>query len=89
MQAEARVLIVAKDDRLVGPLSEGLDRLGWRTTTARSVPGAIAALGNLAIEAAVIDLTSIPWRSRLKLDRPWVARASMVATPVRTSVAGS
>ena len=38
----ARVLIVAKDDILAGPLAEGLDRLGWRTVTARGPYAAIA-----------------------------------------------
>ena len=32
---QARVLIVARDDALAGPLAEGLDKLGWRTVTAR------------------------------------------------------
>jgi two-component system cell cycle response regulator PopA len=51
----ARVLIVAKDDVLAGPLAEGLDRLGWRTITARGPYAAIAALGDLQIEVAIID----------------------------------
>ena len=41
---DARVLIVARDDSLAGPLAEGLDRLGWRTITARGPYAAIAAL---------------------------------------------
>ncbi|HQN52323.1 MAG TPA: GGDEF domain-containing protein, partial [Phenylobacterium sp.] len=52
----ARVLIVARDDALAGPLAEGLDRLGWRTVTARGPYAAIAALGDLAVEAAIVDL---------------------------------
>ncbi|HEX5377902.1 MAG TPA: diguanylate cyclase [Phenylobacterium sp.] len=55
---QARVLIVARDDALAGPLSEGLDRLGWRTVTARGPYAAIAALGDLGVEAAIIDLAS-------------------------------
>jgi two-component system cell cycle response regulator PopA len=54
----ARVLILARDDSLAGPLAEGLDRLGWRTVTARGVYAAIAALGDLQIEAAIIDIAS-------------------------------
>jgi two-component system cell cycle response regulator PopA len=54
----ARVLIVARDDALAGPLAEGLDRLGWRTITARGPYAAIAALGDLAVEAAIIDIAS-------------------------------
>ena len=53
---QARVLIVARDDELVGPLAEGLDRLGWRTVTARSPKAALACVGELQIEAAIFDL---------------------------------
>ena len=56
---QARVLIVARDDALVGPLSEGLDRLGWRTITARGPYAALAALSDLQIEAVLIDLRSM------------------------------
>lgn len=55
---QARVLIVARDDGLAGPLAEGLDRLGWRTITARGPYAGIAALADLQIEAAIVDLRS-------------------------------
>ncbi|MFN3522877.1 MAG: diguanylate cyclase domain-containing protein [Phenylobacterium sp.] len=55
---QARVLIVARDDALAGPLAEGLDRLGWRTITARGPYAAAAALADMKIEAAIIDLSS-------------------------------
>lgn len=55
---QARVLIVAKDDSTAAPLAEGLDRLGWRTVTARGPYAATAALADLKIEAAIIDLAS-------------------------------
>ena len=55
---QARVLIVARDDLLAGPLSEGLDRLGWRTVTARGQYAAVASLADLQIEAAIVDLAS-------------------------------
>jgi len=55
---ETRVLILAKDDRLAGPLADGLDRLGWRTVTARSPHAALTALGDLALQAAVVDVES-------------------------------
>ena len=55
---QARVLIVARDDAMAGPLSEGLDRLGWRTVTARGPYAAVAALSDLAVEAVIIDLKS-------------------------------
>ncbi len=58
MTINARVLILARDDRLAGPLAEGLDRLGWRTITARGPYAAIAALGDLQIEAAIVDVES-------------------------------
>jgi two-component system cell cycle response regulator PopA len=52
----ARILILAREDERAGPLADGLDRLGWRTVTARGPFAAIAALGDLQIEAAVVDL---------------------------------
>jgi len=52
---DARILIVARDDAWAGPFSEGLDRLGWRTITARGPYAAIAALGDLKVEAVIID----------------------------------
>ena len=55
---QARVLIVARDDELVGPLAEGLDRLGWRTVTARTPQAALSCVADLQIEAAIIDLAS-------------------------------
>ncbi len=55
MTLHPRVLIVAKDDAFAGPLAEGLDRLGWRTITARGPYAALAALGDLEIEVAIID----------------------------------
>jgi len=55
----ARVLIIARDDALAGPLSEGLDRLGWRTVTARGPYAAVAALADLGVEAAIVDLNSL------------------------------
>ncbi|HEY0435281.1 MAG TPA: diguanylate cyclase [Phenylobacterium sp.] len=56
---QARILIVARDDSLAGPLAEGLDRLGWRTITARGRHAAITALTDLKIEAAIIDLRGV------------------------------
>lgn len=56
---QARVLIVARDDSAAGPLAEGLDRLGWRTVTARSEAAAAAALSDLQIQAAIVDLAEM------------------------------
>ena len=55
---QARVLIIAKDDAMAGPLAEGLDRLGWRTVTARGPYAALTALADMKIEAAVVDVAS-------------------------------
>jgi two-component system cell cycle response regulator PopA len=53
----ARALILAKDDRLAGPLAEGLDRLDWKTVTARGPHAALMVLGDLQVEAVIIDAT--------------------------------
>jgi len=53
---DARVLIVARDDELAGPLTRGLDSMGWRSITARGPYAALAALGDLPVEAAIVDL---------------------------------
>jgi two-component system cell cycle response regulator PopA len=55
----ARVLIVARDDSSAGPLAEGLDRLGWRTVTARREATAASALADLQIQAAIVDLSGL------------------------------
>jgi two-component system cell cycle response regulator PopA len=52
----ARILIIAREDERAGPLADALDRMGWRTVTARGPFAAIAALGDLQIEAAFVDL---------------------------------
>jgi two-component system cell cycle response regulator PopA len=62
---QARVLIVARDDALAGALAEGLDRLGWRTITARGQHSAIAALADLRIEGVIIDLKGLGEESLL------------------------
>lgn len=56
MAVQARLLLISRDDDLIGPLAEGLDRLGWRNVTARGPYAAIAAVADLEIEAAIIDL---------------------------------
>lgn len=59
MSVQARVLIVARDDSVAGPLAEGLDRLGWRTITARGPYAALSAVADLQIEAVIIDLAGV------------------------------
>ncbi len=83
MALNARVLIVAAEDVLAGPLAEGLDRLGWRTVTARTAQGAISALRDLEIEAAVVDTTTLgddggPFVARLRTSC-WPRRLPVVA----------
>jgi two-component system, cell cycle response regulator PopA len=56
--AQARVLILTRDDAATAPLSEGLDRLGWRTVTARDEASARVALADLQIQAAIVDISS-------------------------------
>lgn len=56
MSIHARILILAREDDRAGPLADALDRLGWRTVTARGPSAAVAALGDLQIEAAFVDL---------------------------------
>lgn len=41
---------------MAGPLAEELDRLGWRTVTARGPYAALAALADLPVEAVIVDL---------------------------------
>lgn len=53
----ARVLVIASSDEAAGPLSSGLDALGWRTLTAYSADAAIAALSDMNIEAVALDLS--------------------------------
>ena len=58
MPLDARVLIVARDDNVAGPLSRGLDALGWRSITARGPYAAVAAMSDLSMEAAIVDVAS-------------------------------
>jgi len=58
VSVDARVVVVARDDALAGPLCEGLDRLGWTTITARGPYAALAAIADLGIQAAIIDVKS-------------------------------
>lgn len=55
MGFDPRILVVAPDDDLIGPLCQGLDALGWTTVTARSLPAALASLDDLPVEAAIVD----------------------------------
>ena len=52
---DPRVLVVAQTDDLLEPLCHGLDALGWRTLTARTLQGAVAALNDVPLDIAVLD----------------------------------
>jgi hypothetical protein len=54
-----------------------------------TVSSPASRLQSASSPSTAMDRTVRPSKSRLKLDRCWVATAWMVATPVRTSVAGS
>lgn len=50
-----RVLVVAPNDDLLGPLAQRLDSLGWRTMTARSTEAAVATLTDIPLDALLLD----------------------------------
>lgn len=60
LESDPRVLVVAATDDRAGALCQGLDALGWRTVTARSIPAAAATLRDLPLEAAVIEAEGLP-----------------------------
>ena len=51
---DVRLLVVARDESVAGPLCAGLDALGWRTVTARGAAAAQIALEDLPIEAGLV-----------------------------------
>jgi two-component system cell cycle response regulator PopA len=55
LPSDPRILVVAPDDGLIGPLCQGLDALGWRTVTARSLAGAVQVLIDWPLEAVILD----------------------------------
>jgi len=55
LASDPRILVVAPDDDLIGPLCQGLDALGWRTVTARSLAGAVQVLMDWPLEAVILD----------------------------------
>lgn len=55
MDSDPRVLVVAVDDVVVGPLCEGLDQVGWSTMTARTLDAAETVLKDLAVDAAIVE----------------------------------
>jgi len=55
LDSDPRVLVVAVDDALIGPVCEGLDQVGWPTMTARTLDAAVMVLKDLTVDAAIID----------------------------------
>ena len=55
MTSDPRILVVAPDDDLIGSLCQGLDTLGWRTVTARSLAGALQVLIDWPLETVILD----------------------------------
>ena len=55
MSSDPRILVVAPDDDVLGPLCQGLDALGWRTVTARSLAGAMRVLVDWPLDAVIVD----------------------------------
>ena len=56
--SDPRVLVIAPDDERIGVLCQGLDALGWRTVTARTLEAAEATLADFPLEAAIVDADS-------------------------------
>ncbi|MDC7681788.1 diguanylate cyclase [Asticcacaulis sp. BYS171W] len=55
MTIQARLLLLAKDQQWPERLGAELDRLGWRTITAYRDDAALACIGDLQIEAVLVD----------------------------------
>jgi two-component system cell cycle response regulator PopA len=83
MVLQARLLIAARNDEMAGPLSEGLDQLGWRTITARGPYAAEAALTDLGVQAVVIDLAD-----GLEEAEALARRLRVLAEPKRVPIIG-
>lgn len=80
MESDPRVLVVADVDDQLGSLCKGLDRLGWRTVTARSLDAALLATSDLPVDAALVDLGAV--------DEAVLARLRDCAAPRYLSILG-
>ena len=91
MHSNPRVLVVAGADDSLDSLCEGLDRLGWRTLTARNLDAAVLALEDLTIDAAVVDTTLLDASAITRLRSSTDARYLTVlgvGTPVGSGLNG-
>jgi len=67
LDSDPRVLVVAADDVLIGPLCEGLDQLGWSTMTARTLDAAVLVLKDMTVDAAVVDMRGLEGQAIARL----------------------
>ncbi|MDM8353404.1 diguanylate cyclase domain-containing protein [Brevundimonas diminuta] len=91
MLSNPRVLVVASLDDALDPLCEGLDRLGWRTVTARDLDAALLVLADMSIDAAVVDVDQFDAQEIERLRRSADARYLTilgVGEPTRSGVNG-
>ena len=58
LAADARILIVSRDEFLTGPLADGLAKLGWPALAARGAAAAAAAVSDRQLEGAIVDLSA-------------------------------
>ncbi|MFP5295816.1 MAG: GGDEF domain-containing protein, partial [Alphaproteobacteria bacterium] len=58
---------------MIGPLCQGLDALGWRTVTARSLAGAVQVLIDWPLEAVILDSRLTDARAGVEAMRQTVA----------------
>ena len=58
LAADARILIVSRDEFLTGPLADGLAKLGWPALAARGAAAAAAAVSDRQLEGALVDLSA-------------------------------
>jgi two-component system cell cycle response regulator PopA len=71
--SDPRILVIAGDDEMIGDLCDGLDALGWRTVTSRSLAGGLRVLEDMPLEAAVVDARFIADETALEHLRAAVA----------------
>ncbi len=67
LEFDTRVLVLASNDERVDRLTAGLDALGWRTVTARTLEAAEATLGDFPLEAAIVDAESFTSKALARL----------------------
>lgn len=56
---QPRLLIMSENSPRLGPLAEGLERLGWEARMTTGAANAVQALNELPIEAVILDLPTV------------------------------